>query len=51
MLDGPRAACEADVQRRVVDCYNASINGHDPCYYNLGLLDDRSSSLTFTNNF
>jgi hypothetical protein len=35
----------------LIDCYNASINGHDPCYYNLGLLDDRSSSLTFTNYF
>jgi hypothetical protein len=32
----------------VLDCTPA-VNGHDPCYYNLGALDDRSSSIRWTN--
>lgn len=32
----------------VIDCHPA-VNGHDPCYYNLGALDDRTSSIRWTN--
>ncbi|MCU0683621.1 MAG: hypothetical protein MUF34_15505 [Polyangiaceae bacterium] len=33
-----------------LDCPPAGPDGHDNCYYNLGALDDRASSVRWTNS-